>query len=141
MPVRLFCYGTLMVPAVWLKVVGRPRDGADAWLEDYACRQVRGECFPGLLPKAGARTPGIVYRGLSQRDLECLDRFEGGAYERRLVPVQLASGDSALAWCFVTRKPYRRRLSKESWSRRDFVSAHLNRYLASGRVAGVQSGR
>jgi gamma-glutamylcyclotransferase (GGCT)/AIG2-like uncharacterized protein YtfP len=130
--VQLFCYGTLMIPAVWLRVVGRPREATEAFLEDFVCRQVRGEWFPGLLPKSGARTKGVLYRGLTERELARLDRYEGAAYERRRLPVYLASGKKELAWCFVTRKPYRRRLSREPWSPRHLVGVHLASCLKIG---------
>jgi hypothetical protein len=114
---------------VWLRVVGRPAEGVDALLEHFAVRRLRGACYPGLLPKPGARTRGILYRGLSEQDIGRLERYEGRWYERRLLPVCLASGDREMAWCFVTRKPCRRRLSPEAWSAEHFVRTHLKTYL------------
>ncbi len=126
---RLFCYGTLMVPAVWLKVIGREAEGADAVLRGFVCRRVRDRCYPGLLPKPDGQTQGVLYTGLSPRDFRLLDHYEGPEYRRLLLPVILQSGKQERAWCFVTRADCRSRLRRDGWSLQDFVRTHLGAYL------------
>ena len=126
---RLFCYGTLMVPAVWLKVIGREVEAADAVLHGFVRRRVRGRCYPGLSPKPGGQAQGLLYSGLSARDFGRLDRYEGSEYRRLLLPVSLQSGKRERAWCFVTRKACRGALCRDGWSLQEFVGTHLGAYL------------
>jgi gamma-glutamylcyclotransferase (GGCT)/AIG2-like uncharacterized protein YtfP len=127
--VQVFCYGTLMLPDVWVKVVGRQAESVDAFVMNYACRRLRGVKYPGLRPQVGARTAGTLYRGVDERDLERLDRYEGEAYQRRLLPVWLASRKREMAWCYTLRKPHLRRLTQETWSAEHFARHHLKAYL------------
>lgn len=118
-----------MLPDVWAKIVGRQAESVDAFIVHFACRRLRGAKYPGLRPQAGACTPGTLYRGVDDRDFERLDRYEGAVYQRRLLPVWLASRKREMAWCYTLRKPYLRRLTQESWSPEHFARTHLKAYL------------
>jgi len=126
---RLFCYGTLMVPVVWERVVGRQLDNVTAILPGFACYRVRGECYPGLVPREGAHTPGVVYAGLSRADLLRLDSYEGAQYRRVRARACLADGRTQSVWVYVTQARYRSRLSGHAWSLTGFVENDLKKYL------------
>lgn len=126
---HLFCYGTLMVPAVWKRVVGKSVEPVATSLEGYASSCVRDEHYPGLRPRVGARTEGLVYAGLRRQDLRRLDKYEGREYRRVLVSVLVPGGKKVSAWCYVTRSRYRRRLCNQKWSLQEFVQRHANHCL------------
>ena len=111
---RLFAYGTLMVPAVVETLIGRRPEGAAAVLPGFARYRILGEDFPGLVPCDGAMTDGVVYDGMDRRDIALIDRFEGAWYERALVKVSCA-GVRVDACVYVVRPEYRDILSAESW--------------------------
>ena len=118
-----------MLPDVWLKVVGRQAESVDAFITKFACRRLQGVEYPGLRPQAGERTVGTLYRGVEARDLQRLDRYEGEAYRRCLLPVWLSSSKREMAWCYTLRKPYLRRLTQELWSPEHFARTQLGAYL------------
>lgn len=126
---KLFCYGTLMVPAVWRAVVGRERPHEPACLKGYSCRRLRGACYPGLALSSGGRTPGLVYRGLNAADLQRLDRYEGAGYRRTRLAVASADGTLLPAWVYVLAPPVQRRLTGERWALERFVADDLQDYL------------
>jgi hypothetical protein len=111
---RLFVYGTLMMPAVIESVIGRRPDGAAAVLPGFARYRILGEEFPGLVPCEGAMTDGVMYDGMDRNDLSLTDRFEGAWYERTLVKVSRA-GARVNACVYVVRQEYRDILSTEPW--------------------------
>jgi len=126
---RLFCYGTLMIPAVWQRVVGRGASACDALLKNYERRRMQGKAYPGLVRKAGAQTRGVVYQQLNEHDLRRLDRYEGRQYKRVRVSVCLSDDNVVCSWCYVTRARYTNLLGREYWSLRDFVDNDLQTYL------------
>ncbi|KMK67540.1 gamma-glutamylcyclotransferase [Puniceibacterium sp. IMCC21224] len=91
----LFFYGTLChVPLLEL-VLGRPAaqiDIAASVLPDHAAFWVAGHSFPMIVSTPGAVTPGLLVRGLSERDIARLDFYEGG-FEYRLRDVAVKVGD------------------------------------------------
>ena len=117
---RLFAYGTLMVPSALETVIGRRPEGAAAVLSGFARYRILGEEFPGLIPCEGVMTDGVVYDGVDRRDLALTDRFEGAWYERTLVKVSRA-GVRVDAYVYVVRPEYRDILSMEPWDLERFV--------------------
>lgn len=139
---RLFAYGTLMVPAVIETVIGRRPGGAAAVLAGFARYRILGEDFPGLVPCEGAMTDGVVYDGLDRRELALVDRFEGAWYERMPVKVSRA-GVRVDAYVYVVRPEYRDILSTEPWDVERFArngrkvprAGDLSRRLTAAREA------
>ncbi|TFK20279.1 hypothetical protein FA15DRAFT_673596 [Coprinopsis marcescibilis] len=96
-----FFYGILMHPKILTKVVGN--DGAHlrycpAVLLEHTRHKVKGYDFPGVIPYSASQTlfdrelsqeeksvRGILVAGLTEKDIELLDRFEGSYYTR--VPI------------------------------------------------------
>ena len=130
---RLFCYGTLQFPGIMQAVTGLQFSGVPAVLDDYACRVVRGEVYPGIVPAAGARTGGVVYNGIGTAHLVKLDRFEGDLYQRVRVCVSDRAGTPHLAWAYVIPEAMHRVLSRDAWNRETFEVTYLGDFLQSCR--------
>jgi gamma-glutamylcyclotransferase (GGCT)/AIG2-like uncharacterized protein YtfP len=139
---RLFAYGTLMVPAVIEAVIGRRPEGAAAVLSGFARYRILGEEFPGLVPCDGAMTDGIVYDGLDRHEIALTDRFEGTWYERVTAKVSRA-GMRVDTFVYVVRPEYRDILSSDPWDLEKYArqfrktprAATLSRRLAVAKEA------
>jgi len=119
-----------MVPAVWERVVGREVPRVNALLKDYACRPVQGEVYPGLVPRKGGATRGVVYTDLNSRDLRRLDEYEGREYRRLQLSIWLEDGRCLPAWAYITRAASSNRLSDDAWLLEDFIRRDLTAYLS-----------
>jgi len=126
---RLFCYGTLQYPEIMQRVSGSHYAGVPVVLENYACYTVHGEVYPGIVPDAGSRTPGVLYNGLGEAQLRRLDVFEGDLYQRRRVVVSDVDEKPLQAWTYVVHPDARARLSDERWDGRLFEILHLQAFL------------
>jgi len=126
----LFVYGTLMTPAVMRVVIGRvPRHGP-AVLPHHRRHGLRGRVYPVVVPEHGASVAGMLYTGLSPRELARLDRYEDAFYRRVEVTVRDATGRERAAWCYVLRPQSRIRLANRSWQQDHFERTALRGYLA-----------
>jgi len=125
---RLFCYGTLMFAEVMQKVTGRCFTGEPAMLHDYARYCIDREVYPGLIAEAGAITTGVLYSGIDVASMAKLDDFEGDAYQRIKVNVQVNERPvSAAVYCMA---PGQERLSnRQPWQAEAFVQRHMQSYL------------
>ena len=128
---RLFCYGTLMVPEIMRRVTGGHFEAIEASLDDYGCYIVQGQPFPGIVREAGAVTQGLLYAGVGDRFLRRLDRYEGELYERVRVCATDAAGRSLQAWAYVIAPVSRGLLSDRAWDLKVFEREHLGNYLHS----------
>ena len=133
---NVFAYGTLMHPDVMRMVTGSPRTCQRAVLAGYARYRVRGEFYPGLIPAQGAKTAGILYRGLVRTEVRRLDAFEGALYERRRVLIRLAGGEWLDAQTYVVVPSCRHRLSDQPWSLDAFARRHVGQFM--GRYSGFR---
>ena len=128
---NLFVYGTLMVPAIMTRVAQRSFEGTPAVLADHKRRTVRDRPFPGITRAAAEMTEGIVYTGLSPKNLVAIDAFESDFYVRQRVNVHLIDNDLEMtAWVYVVADQHLELLSTEAWDLRYFIDTHLNTYLA-----------
>ena len=94
--VRLFAYGTLLHLDVQLRLFGRVVPSCPATLPGYA-RRLEGRYFVAEPEPAGRLHGGLLV--LSADDLAAADRYEGGTYQRILLPVE----STELVWCYVGR--------------------------------------
>lgn len=105
---RLFTYGTLRDPQVLFGVIGRqlarpPRVGRLQGFE----RRLDLAPWPLAVPEPGATIDGLLWFGLSGRDFELLDQYEGIAdrlalYHRTVVAIELFDTPViARAWVYV----------------------------------------
>lgn len=127
-PAALFAYGTLQVARVVRAVLGRVPAAREAEIPGFARRRVAGAVYPGLCPKPGAVTPGLLYTGLAEADWPRLDAFEGRLYERRVVRVR-AGGPLAAAQAYVVPAERTHRLTDEPWELERFIEESLPRFL------------
>ncbi len=114
---RLFAYGILQDPSVFLSVIGRVPESAPAFVRDYSARPVAGATYPGLIPCPGAHAHGRIYFGLTEAELKRLDAFEGEFYER--IPISAiprSERTEAAAWAYCFREGHRHRLESGEWT-------------------------
>lgn len=97
---RLFVYGTLAEPAVCAGLLGRIPAPATAELRGYARHAVRGEAYPAIVAKSNGLVKGIIYKDISQAELDALDAYEGDEYGRIRVFVE-TEADQIQAWVYV----------------------------------------
>ena len=129
MATHLFTYGTLQVAHIFQRVTGKMYPVVQAVLEDYACFQVRGEVYPGIIASAHASTPGTLYLHVDPETLMCLDAFEGATYERIPVRVRLSNGHGADAHAYGICAKHTGILSSHTWSLTDFDEEKQRQFL------------
>ncbi|MGD9016041.1 MAG: gamma-glutamylcyclotransferase [Desulfobacterales bacterium] len=127
----LFAYGTLQVPDIMARVTGKRFQGIPAVLPNYRRSQLKDADYPGIAPSRGSETPGTLFRGFDEGDLDRLDRFEGSLYQRRPVTVLTAPGVQKTAWTYVVRKRFRNRLTRRSWHLEQFMDAGYGRFVTT----------
>ncbi|MCC7264892.1 MAG: gamma-glutamylcyclotransferase [Candidatus Latescibacteria bacterium] len=111
-------------------VAGPVLPGRAAQLFGYERRLVRGQVYPGILPGAGGVVGGVLYRGITAKGWDRLDRFEGAMYCRRPVEVQSQGGCWHRAQAYVVRPAFAAQLSAETWSLEVFAAAGKARFTA-----------
>lgn len=115
-------YTQQMVPAVLYTVCYGSKDVPDAIaglhsfkpavLHGYLRRRVAYADYPGITKAEGRQVAGCLVTGLTRANLEKLDYFEGGQYERRRVKVRLlkkvgdAQGEGNVEGDEVTAETY-----------------------------------
>ncbi|MEY8019252.1 DUF4286 family protein [Muriicola sp. SD30] len=100
---HLFAYGTLQDPEVQKMVFSRGLKGQEDYLKSHSISAGKvGGLYPTIQKSADQndRVDGVVYI-ISQEELQLVDAYEGGAYQRK--EVILASG--IRAWVY-TEKTY-----------------------------------
>jgi hypothetical protein len=134
----VFAYGTLELPEVVEALLGRRLPGVDAVLPGYARSLLRGRCYPGIVARPGARTPGVLYFEVEEWMLALLDRYEGSLYRRLPVRVTTAAGGTLAAQAWIVPAAQAALLSGEPWDRERFAARHLREWTAHcGRLRGA----
>ncbi|WWD07144.1 hypothetical protein V865_005241 [Kwoniella europaea PYCC6329] len=108
-----FFYGTLCVPAVLTRVLGHRCDDLtfqDALLPNYTRHCVKGESYPAIIDREKTNilasrgdvltseevnVRGTLVKGLTYKDVNLLDIYEGIEYLRDKLPVQALSPPTA----------------------------------------------
>lgn len=129
MPDQLFVYGTLCIPDIMRRVCGVLPACIPATLMDYACYELVGLAYPGIVPHKGARVGGKLYHGLSRAQFAYLDAYEGAQYRRIRVWVNTGDVTRMQAWTYALQPRYYRRLTDRSWSLEQFRRKQLTQYL------------
>src|SRR3974377_1337130 len=88
----LFAYGTLMSEDILRAATGSRFPAAPGVLRGFRRNRIRGEVYPGIIPRPEERAAGIVYSNLTEDDWRRLDLFEGEMYVRSAVIVQMGDG-------------------------------------------------
>ena len=99
----LFAYGTLMLPKLLERIVGRCLHGRPARCFGYARHPVKNAAYPGMIAvsEAGSVVEGVLYAGLTDAQWLLLDVYETDLYSRRLINVQLLQGAALDAFAYV----------------------------------------
>lgn len=133
---RLFCYGTLCFPEIMWQITGRKITPVEATLREYACYVVRNQNYPAAAPSPGSSIKGLLYSGLSARELALLDRYEGLEYRRLRVSVTTGVERQAQAWVYVLRPRYGSRLSDKLWNLEEFIRTQAENYKKAVAAGG-----
>jgi gamma-glutamylcyclotransferase (GGCT)/AIG2-like uncharacterized protein YtfP len=126
---KIFTYGTLMIPEVMYAVTTREFRFKNAILRGYARFTVKGESYPGIIPATDAVTQGIIYLDVDELSLERLDTFEGDLYQRIPVPAEMDGGEIFNAEAYVIKPKFRSCLSSKKWNMKEFAQKHLAAFL------------
>ncbi|QSZ34060.1 hypothetical protein DSL72_005640 [Monilinia vaccinii-corymbosi] len=92
-----FFYGTLMAPEVLHRVIyGSSKHNPSAsltitpaLLPNYCRHRVRSADYPGIIFESGHTVRGTFVTGLTPKNMQSLDWFEGPEYERKVVTVKI----------------------------------------------------
>lgn len=125
----LFVYGSLQIEEVMETVVGRLPPSEPASLVGFARRALVDRSYPGLAPRPGETTAGVVFGGLTATELEWLDLFEGDLYERIRVDAQTAAGERKRVYVYVIVPEERALLDERPWDLEAFRSSNLEPFL------------
>lgn len=118
----LFAYGTLMCADIMREVTGCPElAGTAGLLRDHYRLCVRGEHYPGLVPRPGASVEGIVYHAVPADAWTRLDRFEGEMYVRVGVEVELADATLHRVQTYLVHPGLTSLLVDREWRLEDFL--------------------
>jgi gamma-glutamylcyclotransferase (GGCT)/AIG2-like uncharacterized protein YtfP len=123
----MFAYGTLLLPQIISRVIGRVPPAAEALLRGYRRVTVKGEVFPAVYCDPAAEVKGQVYRGIDERELQLLDHYEGDLYRRESVQI-VVLGRPEWTECYVLRAGNEAHLSSEPWDLERFVALHAKTY-------------
>jgi gamma-glutamylcyclotransferase (GGCT)/AIG2-like uncharacterized protein YtfP len=126
---QLFCYGTLCVPDIMRRVSGSLPASVASTLLNYACYELTGLDYPGIVPEKEARVSGVLYQGLSRAQLVKLDAYEGEQYRRVRVWISTEQEQRVQAWTYELQPRYYRRLTSRAWSLERFRRDQLPLYL------------
>lgn len=116
-----FAYGTLMCEDIMEEVAGCNHSAHPGLLKGFWRCSVRGELYPGIIPREDYNVPGIVYRDVSSDEWRRLDDFEGELYERRKVQIMLPDGGTLWAGTYVVKPEFISRLAPVDWHFEDFL--------------------
>lgn len=127
-PNRAFVYGTLQVPQVLERVLGRVPEMLPAVLHHYQRGRVVGQSYPTIVASPYARVDGVVLF-VGAEDWPRLDHYEGELYVRRGVTVTLADQQTCQAACYVLGSGYGHLFDPTPWSLEGFVERDLTTFL------------
>jgi len=128
---KIFVYGTLLIPSVMYAVTAREFRFKNAILRGYARFTVKGESYPGIIPATDAVTEGIIYFDVDESSLERLDAFEGDLYQRTPILAESKGGEIINAEAYVIKPQFSGYLSSEEWNANEFAQKYLKAFLAT----------
>ncbi len=91
-----FFFGTLCHAPLLAEVLGRKAESQPARLTGFAGYWAEGRAFPLLVAQKDAVTEGVLVSGLTPRDIERLDFYQGG-FARATQVVQVTAGKAVVA--------------------------------------------
>lgn len=124
-----FVYGTLQLPEVLTRVLGRVPEMVPARLHDHRRGRLTGERYPAVIAAPGAHVEGCALLGLSDAEWRLLDVYEGDLYERRLATVTFAGNIVGRAHTYALATHAATHFDPSDWSLSEFVERHLADFL------------
>jgi gamma-glutamylcyclotransferase (GGCT)/AIG2-like uncharacterized protein YtfP len=128
-PSRVFVYGTLQVPHVLKRVLGRAPTMVAATLDGYRRGRVVGKSYPAVVAEPLAQVDGAVLCDVSSGDWPLLDAYEGELYTRTMVTVTLDDFRKCGAACYVLRAGCEQLFDPTPWSLEHFLERDLATFL------------
>ncbi len=125
----LFVYGTLMWQEVLSSVIGRICPMEKALLKGFKRCRIKGQIYPGIKKDPDSTVRGQLIRGLNEKDLQRLDRFEGQEYKRIKVTVINSHGEKEEVFTYVIKEEYLSILEDFEWRESDFTEDKRARFL------------
>jgi len=123
---RYFFYGTLTDEDVLRRVFGRRRlarlSRRAATLHGFCRCAMKGALYPTIVASPEGRVRGLLVGPVSKVAADLLARYEGRAYQRRRVRVEVAPGRHVGALTFLCQDPTRaarREWRIEAWRPQD----------------------
>lgn len=113
---NLFAYGTLMWPDILEAVMGRRMAGRHAVLAGYTRLRVKGQHYPAAVPAPDESVEGTLYTGLTPKEFEALDRFEGREYDR----IEVDIGGTPV-FVYVLAEEWRHIADSSPWTPADLL--------------------
>ncbi|MDF7822959.1 gamma-glutamylcyclotransferase [Pontiellaceae bacterium B12227] len=108
---NLFAYGTLMWPEVLEAVMGRRMTGGSSTLPGYTRLRAKERHYPVVIQCLEDSVEGVLYTGLTEREFQCLDAFEGEEYDR--IEVELGG---VRAQVYVLSNAWKHIATHEPWT-------------------------
>ena len=131
MRTHVFAYGSLQLSAVMNAVTGRHFAAVPAQLPGYSRYSLHNRRYPGIRPRRGCITDGVLYRDVDALSLLRLDAFEDAFYQRRRLPVFIGREHPTVAEVYVVDPASYRLLQPRRWEvaafRRRFLKPYLRR--------------
>ena len=128
--IRLFVYGTLMVPEVLFALTRTKYEPRAAVLEGYKRSGLAGRSYPGMVRDEKSRVQGLIL-DVSEGDFRIIDEFEGDMYTCETV-YPLVDGEEYEARAYVLKAKYENLLVNSDWSVESFVRKSLSAFLRGG---------
>ena len=113
---KLFVYGTLQIPEVLERIIGRRISGEPAVLQGYRRGIIIRANFPGVVAEKSSEVHGLLLRSVANSDFKLLDRYEGELYQRVLAEIWLGEAKKIQAWVYVISRWAQSRVSSQDWS-------------------------
>ena len=118
-----------MSAQVWGRVVAGSYKSAPGKVRGFARRRIRGVSYPALIREASGEVEGILYCEVGEEDIARLDHFEGEAYARIQVMVEVA-GTTVEAYTYLFLE--RERVNLSEWTMDSFDAAAFLRDYRPG---------
>jgi gamma-glutamylcyclotransferase (GGCT)/AIG2-like uncharacterized protein YtfP len=124
-----FVYGTLQVPTVLERVLGRVPRMTVAQLQDYQRGRVSGQSYPAIVAAYGESVTGSVLFDLNDAEWSLLDAYEGELYARHKITVTIDNQQPREADGYVLRPEHSHLFDPTPWSLERFVDHDLATFL------------
>ncbi|XP_078175895.1 AIG2-like (avirulence induced gene) family protein isoform X4 [Carex rostrata] len=127
---NVFVYGSLLADEVVHVLLTRAPSSSPALLPNFQRVSIRGRVYPAILSAQNNTVTGKVLKGLTDAELEMLDKFEDKKYIRKSVEISLLDGsEKLLAEAYVWSTEDDPDLHGD-WDFEEWKRLHIDNYLA-----------